>query len=193
MATQDVKTATKAEMDQCVALIALAFNSDPAARWLYKDADAFLENFPRLVRILGGAAFDHGSAHIIEGAAAALWMPPGVQPDEEALAALVESTAPASQHTAVFAMFEQMSEAHPQEPHWYLPMIGTDPARQGQGYGSALLSHALSNCDAQGTLAYLEATSPRSARLYQRHGFEPVGTIQAGDGPPITPMLRKPR
>ena len=41
--------------------------------------------------------------------------------------------------------------------------------------------------------AYLEATSRRSVPLYQRHGFEILGTVQINDtSPAITPMLRKP-
>ena len=86
-----------------------------------------------------------------------------------------------------------MGRWHPEEPHWYLPLIGTDPARQGRGYGSALLGEALANCDRQTLPAYLEATSPRNVKLYERHGFEALGTIQEGSSPDITPMLRKPR
>jgi hypothetical protein len=41
--------------------------------------------------------------------------------------------------------------------------------------------------------AYLEATSPRNVPLYERHGFEALGTIQRPGAPPIVPMLRKPR
>ena len=85
-----------------------------------------------------------------------------------------------------------MDEAHPEEPHWYLPLIGTDPTQQGNGFGSALLDHTLAICDQQNVPAYLEATSPRNIRLYQRHGFVVLGTIQIGGSPPITPMLRKP-
>jgi predicted N-acetyltransferase YhbS len=72
-------------------------------------------------------------------------------------------------------------------------MIGVDPSKQGQGYGSALLKHALERCDGEGKLAYLEASSPKSIPLYQRHGFELIGTIQVGSSPPLFPMLRKPR
>jgi GNAT superfamily N-acetyltransferase len=86
-----------------------------------------------------------------------------------------------------------MGAYHPEVPHWYLPLIGTDPARQSQGYGSALLRHALAICDAAMLPAYLEATSPRNVPFYQRHGFEALGTIQVADSPPITPMLRRPR
>jgi GNAT superfamily N-acetyltransferase len=193
MATQDVKIATHSEIDQCVATIVLAFSSDPAARWLYADPHAFFENFPRFVRVFGGKAFEHGSAHQIGGSAAALWYPPGAQPDEAALVALIENTAKGAAKDTVFAVLEEMGRFHPSEPHWYLPLIGTDPARQGKGYGSALLRHALAICDQEKMPAYLEATSARSVPLYQRHGFEGLGTIQIGTSPPITPMLRKPR
>ncbi|MGH6866511.1 MAG: GNAT family N-acetyltransferase [Methyloceanibacter sp.] len=180
-------------MDRCVALIVLAFSSDPAARWLYKDPQAYMENFPRFARAFGGAAFDHGGAHYVEGAAAALWLPPGAQSDEEAMLGLVEGSVPASDLPNFFGVMEKMAQAHPQEPHWYLPLIGTDPVRQCQGHGSALLGHALAICDEQKLPAYLEATNPRNVALYRRHGFELMSTIQVGNSPTITPMLRRPR
>jgi ribosomal protein S18 acetylase RimI-like enzyme len=188
-----VKTATRSDTDKCVALIALAFSNDPAARWAYKDPVAYLENFPPFVRAFSCAAFDYDTAHHIDGTATALWIPPGVEPDEGPLVALIEASVPASDRAAVLDVLEQMGEAHPQEPHWYLPLIGTDPAQQGRGHGSALLRHALAIFDADRSLAYLEATSPRNVALYQRHGFEVTGAIQAGDSPTITPMVRRPR
>lgn len=191
MSIPSVKAAPRTEIDQCVALIVLAFSSDPAARWMYPDPHAFLEYFPHFVRAFGGAAFEHGSAHYIDGSAAALWLPPGTQPPDDALVALVRDTVPARDQDALFAVFEQMGQCHPKEPHWYLPLIGTDPAQQSKGYGSALLSYALAICDREKMPAYLEATSPRNVPLYQRHGFEALGTIQAGTSPPITPMFRR--
>ena len=53
---------------------------------------------------------------------------------------------------------EQMARHHPSEPHWYLPLIGVDPAHRGKGLGGALLSHALTACDREGSLAYLESS-----------------------------------
>ena len=192
MHAPEVRTATSTEADQCVATIVLAFSNDPASRWVFADPHVYFETFPRFVRAFGGKAFDHGSAHHIGGSAAALWIPPDVDPDEEALMALVESAVADGERESVFGVFEQMAQFHPKQPHWYLPLIGTDPAQQGNGYGSALLGHALAICDQQNMPAYLEATSARSARLYQRHGFEALGTIQLGNSPTLTPMLRKP-
>ena len=58
--------------------------------------------------------------------------------------------------------------------------MGVDPSQQGKGFGSALLHHALIQCDCDSKLAYLESSNPKNIPLYQRHGFELLGTIQAG-------------
>lgn len=91
------------------------------------------------------------------------------------------------------SIIEQMEKFHPTEPHWYLPMIGVDPAHQGAGTGAALMTEALRNVDSSGLIAYLESSNPRNIPLYQRHGFEVIGEIQSGSSPVLRPMLRKTR
>jgi ribosomal protein S18 acetylase RimI-like enzyme len=86
-----------------------------------------------------------------------------------------------------------MGSYHPSEPHWYLPMIGVDPVHQHKGHGSALLRHALRQCDDQHAPAYLESSNPANIPLYERHGFVTMGTIQERSSPPIVPMLRTAR
>jgi ribosomal protein S18 acetylase RimI-like enzyme len=86
-----------------------------------------------------------------------------------------------------------MRHHHPSEPHWYLPLIGVDPFHQGKGLGHALMQHALVACDRDKKAAFLESTNPRNVTLYERHGFEMLGTIQVGTSPTLFPMLRKPR
>jgi GNAT superfamily N-acetyltransferase len=106
---------------------------------------------------------------------------------------VIEDTVAGERKNAILSMFEQMDAYHPREPHWHLPLIGVDPASQGRGVGSALQRHILEQCDRQKAPAYLEATSPRNASLYERLGFEALGSIQVADSPPVVPMLRKPR
>jgi len=174
-----------------VETIVTAFEDDPAARWLYPGDVAYRAHFPEFVRLFGGRAFGTGTADVIaDGEAAALWLPPGVQPEEEALVALLATTVHPQRRPAVFALLEQMGVHHPQEPHWYLPLIGVAPQSQGRGLGSELLRIALRRCDGDCLPAYLEATDPRNVRLYERHGFRIVGRIQAGDSPEIFPMWR---
>ena len=189
-----VKRVTAADQDLAVGAVVLAFSADPAARWLYPDSHQYLTNFPSFVRAFAGAAFEHGSAHHVpDYSGAALWLPPGIHPDEKALTKLLENTVSKRYQADVFAVLEQMDSYHPAERHWYLPMIGVDPAQQGKGYGSALLRYALERCDGDNKLAYLESSSPKNIPLYERHGFELLGTIQVGSSPPLFPMLRKPQ
>lgn len=122
-----------------------------------------------------------------------MWLPPGVDPDGERMIALVQENAPPSVLPDLMRVMEQMGAYHPSEPHWYLPLIGVDPARHGNGLGSALMRHALRRSDADGVPAYLESSNPRNIPLYERHGFEILGTIQVGSSPTLVPMLRKPR
>jgi ribosomal protein S18 acetylase RimI-like enzyme len=181
-------------LEHAAAALTLAFSADPPSRWVFADPHDYLTHFPEFVRALGGRAFEHNTADSLEGCAAvALWLPPGVEPDEEAMNGLMQRAVPESFLADAFAVFEQMSGFHPQEPHWYLPLIGVDPARQGAGHGTELMRHALRRCDADHKLAYLESSNPRNTPFYERLGFERLGVIQAGTSPQIVPMLRKPR
>lgn len=191
--THRVHTATADEEAAVVAILTLAFSSDPATRWTWPDPKAYLEAFPRFAKAFGGAAFGLGSAYRIGFAGAALWLPPGTGPDDAALGALMQSTADAQTAVDGPAIMQQMAGYHPKEPHWYLPLIGIDPAHQGKGLGSALMRHVTDICDRDGVPAYLESSSLRNVPLYERLGFEVTGTIQAGGSPTIVPMLRKPR
>lgn len=194
MTTPTIRTATASDEAPVIAGIVLAFGTDPAARWTWPDPQQYLMHFPGFVKALGGKAFAQGSACYVNGyAGAALWLPPAVRPDEDALVALLQRTGAASVQEDLAAVFEQMERYHPQEPHWYLPFIGVDPSQQGKGYGTALMKHSLIPCDRDRTLAYLESSNPKNVPLYERHGFELLGTIQVGTSPPIFPMLRKPR
>jgi GNAT superfamily N-acetyltransferase len=189
-----VETARASDEGPAIDVVVLAFCADPVARWTWPDPHQYLMFFPRFVKAFGGRAFAHETAYYVDGyAGAALWLPPGVHPEEDVLVTLLEGTVSERTRKDAFAIFEQMARYHPSEPHWYLPLMGVDPFHQGKGYGSALLQHALVPCDRDRALAYLESTNPRNIPLYERHGFERLGTIQMGTSPPLVPMLRRPR
>jgi ribosomal protein S18 acetylase RimI-like enzyme len=194
MTTPIIKTTTASDEAPVIDVVVLAFSADPAARWTWPDPHQYLTHFPSFVQAFGGQAFTHESAYYIDSyAGAALWLPPEVHPDEEVLIPLLQRTVPEPILKDVFAVFEAMGSYHPSEPHWYLPFIGVNPSQQGKGYGAALMQHALIPCDRDQKLAYLESTNPKNIPLYERHGFEVLGTIQMGDSPPLFPMLRTPR
>jgi ribosomal protein S18 acetylase RimI-like enzyme len=194
MAGYEVRIAEVAERDTVLNTLMLAFSTDPCVRYMFPTPDAYIPGYRRLADALGGAGLAHGAAYLAgDGAAAALWLPPGVQSDGEAAGAVLGEFAPPDRLEVLGQVGEDMRRYHPHEPHWRLPMIGVDPLRQGQGLGSALLKQALKRCDAEGGVAYLESSNPKNVPLYERHGFEVIGVVQPGDFPPLYPMLRAAR
>jgi ribosomal protein S18 acetylase RimI-like enzyme len=179
------------EQDRVMATVVAAFISDPVERWLWRDAWRYLTHFPTFVAAFGSAAFAEDAVSTLDDVAAvALWIPPGVAPDGDRIVTVLRNTVPAAQHADTFAVLEQMDRAHPTRPHWYLPWLAVDPCRQHAGLGSRLLASGLARVDADHLPAYLETPNPRTVPLYERHGFDVVGTSQAGECPPITSMLR---
>jgi GNAT superfamily N-acetyltransferase len=195
MTTQGTSAVTPTtDEDRAIATLTIAFSSDPVARWLLSDAGRYLTYWPRLVKAFAGNAFAADTADSIgDCGGIALWLPPGVGSDDEAMAAIAVEAVPGPDQEEVFGVLGQMGDYHPTERHWYLPLIGVDVPKEGRGLGSALLRHAAERCDRDGLPAYLEATNPRNKRLYAAHGFEELGVIQHGGSPPIWPMLRRAR
>jgi len=193
MPIETVQIATAADKAAATAVLTLAFSTDPAARWTWPDPKTYLAALPRFVEAFGGAAFHKGSAHYIPGAGVALWLPPDVDSDEAAMMELMRTTVDPATASDGPQVMQQMMSYHPREPHWYLPLLGVDPARQGNGLGARLLDYANDMFDHDGVVAYLESSNPRNIGLYQRHGFEVLGTVQVGGSPVITPMRRNPR
>ena len=116
--------------------------------------------------------------------AVAMWLPPGAEPDGDAIVGVLSEGVSTDKHTDVFAVLEQMDVAHPQTPHWYLPWLGVDCALHARGLGGELLAHGLQTVDSSHLPAYLETPNPRSVPFYERHGFSVSGTAQAGDCAP---------
>ena len=192
--TVGVRTARVEEAPVVIGILGLAFSGDPAMRWTFSRVDDYLHWQPAFMMAMAGRAFTEGTAFVTEDlGAAALWLGPGVAADGEVLGAMFERAIPPERSEVGMQVGELMGRFHPEAAHWYLPLIGVDPSRQGRGLGSALLKHALRLCDQTGLPAYLESSNPKNVPLYERHGFEAVGEIRPGDFPGLTPMLRPAR
>ena len=86
-----------------------------------------------------------------------------------------------------------MEARHLLEPHFYLRIVGVRTALQGQGVGSALMQPTLQRADSAGLPAYIEASTERSAALYERLGFVHIDVLELPDGgPPVWRMRRPP-
>lgn len=186
----DVKTKDRTK---AIETLVLAFASDPQLRFLFPDPLQYQTYAFDFFKAFGGNAFEQDSAHQAAGfSGVALWLPPDTHPNEEDLVNLIHKSADSSKIPTVMAVLEQMEQYHPDGPHWHLPLIGVDPSKQGNGYGSALLQYGLKLIDRQGSIAYLENTNPANRSIYERHGFEELSVIQVDDAPPLFPMIRYP-
>jgi GNAT superfamily N-acetyltransferase len=106
---------------------------------------------------------------------------------------LVDAPAPATAAPPddVASFFERL---YGEYAHWYLQQMVVTPAARGRGLGAAMLRHQLDRIDAGGLGAYLEASTPRNQRLYERHGFQTMGEpiMLPERGPSLRPMWRPP-
>ncbi len=194
MSALDFTVLRDGEEQTALDVLVTAFTADPVIRWFYPDATSYLTHFPSFLRAFGGKAFATRTAWTLgEFDAVALWFPPHVEPDGDAVVAEVMHSVAPEQHEDLIAVLEQMDGAHPTFSHWYLPWFGVDGARQGRGIGNELMLKCLEVVDQDQLPAYLESPNPRNISFYERHGFEITGTIQAGSTPPLWPMVRRPR
>lgn len=107
-------------------------------------------------------------------------------------AAAAEYGSPALHRAARVARL--MARAHPRAfPHLYLHSVATVPQHRGKGAGAAMLSAPLERAARAGTPAYLESSTDRAARLYERLGFAAEGEAIAlpDGGPKLIPMWRR--
>jgi GNAT superfamily N-acetyltransferase len=192
-----VRPATIASVDKSdearvIATLVSAFIADPVERWLFAEPLQYLTQFARFVAAFGRGGFESEAVFSVgDFAAVAIWLPPGAEPDADAVAAVLSESVPAERQADTFSVLEQMDAAHPRVPHWYLPWLGVDSARQGAGLGAELLEQCLARVDADHLPAFLETPNPRTVPFYERHGFVVTSVSRAGECPPVTSMWRR--
>jgi ribosomal protein S18 acetylase RimI-like enzyme len=171
--------------------LVIAFTADPVERWLYPEAHQYLTHFPAFLSAFGGKAFAQETVWRLGAfSGVALWLPPQVDLDGDAIVAVLTDTVAVEKHEDTLAVLGQMDDAHPKFPHWYLPWFGVDTAVQGRGLGGELMKHCLRVVDKDHLPAYLDSPNPRNISFYERHGFVVTGEAQAGACPPVISMLR---
>ncbi|CAA0106945.1 Mycothiol acetyltransferase [BD1-7 clade bacterium] len=189
----DVRTATATDRQGIEQTLLLSFATDPAFRYLWPRSTDYLTMGSGFM-MLGGAALTYNTAFIVgdyEGVS--LWLPPGVHGDEDAFSQFIVTYLEGEKLAAIATNHEELDRHKPDTPYWYLSLIGTDPAYQNRGVGSALMKRGLAAVDAQNDLAYLVSTNPKNIRFYQRYGFEVICHVKTGDIPELYPMVRQPQ
>ena len=155
-----VKIAKESDETTVIDALKLAFVADPATRWVWSDTRNYLLNFSTFAKAFGGKAFAYDSAYYVGNySGVALQLPPNVHPDVDQLITLLQSSGSDEAKNDGPEVFEKMSSYHPNEPHWYLPLLGVDPLYHSKGLGSVLMQHAIVICDQDNKPAYLESSN----------------------------------
>lgn len=194
--TSTPKTATIDDAPLVSRTLARAFDDDPMMRWFFPDDSSRDAGLGRYFTTLFTRQYAHHGVCERTDAAAAFWVPPEGQekavPDAETIQELQDilgDRAPLFRDAVMAA-----AEHSPQEPHWYLAVIGADPVAQGQGQGAALLRSGLAKADAAGLPACLESSKPSNLPVYEHFGFVVRGELELpGGGPVLWSMRRDPR
>jgi GNAT superfamily N-acetyltransferase len=192
-----LRRATAEDVPRLRVMLADAFYDDPILGWLVPDERkrrARLRHFfgieLRHMALPRGKVWTTG-----ELSAAALIMPP------EAWRAPLHATVlegrafwpHLGRAARLGAAMEWRHGREVREPHYYVRDVGVLPEMQGRGLGGALMRPTLERCDQESLPVYLEASSERSAALYERLGFQLIRELRVGGSPPLRLMVRPPR
>ena len=193
----EARKATAADVDAIAAALARAFEDDPLMDYIFP-ARARLDRVTRFFAYELRATFLGYDEVWTTGdcRGAAVWAPPdkwrlpirkALRGVPTMLRVLGARVAPALRAQSTVA------RAHPPGPHYYLASLGTDPAYQGTGVGSTVLTPVLDRCDREGIGAYLESSKEKNLPFYSRQGFEVTRELPLPGGPSVWLMWREPR
>lgn len=190
------RVATTVDAPTVTRILVDAFHDDPMwGAWAFPDPRARLRHRETVFRLLVEGALRYPWVWLAaDDAATALWIPPGgneLSPAQEQQIDSVLRESLGTRASVVLHAFEMFAEARPSEPHYYLTLLGTDPAYGGRGIGRRLLSANLRQVDAEGAAAYLEAAD-ELVPLYERHGFRVLSRFDLNDGPTVNCMWSEP-
>lgn len=193
-----VRRATEGEFPRLAEVLVGAFSADPFHQWLFPNERVRPARQKLLFERVLAIYQRHGLVFTTdERSGVALWDPPrDGGPSLAELLAFVVRVLPVFGARAVRIAqgMAPLAALHPEEPHWYLSILGADPARQKSGVGSALLRPVLRRCDREGRAAYLEASRIENVPYYERFGFEVVAPLaMPAGGPTVYRMKRAPR
>lgn len=192
-----VRTATTADVPALAMALARAFDDDPVWQWIFPDPGprgrgliAMFGVLLRHVHLRHGATETAGRGDLVE--AGALWDPPGhwrVPLTTQLRQGVPLVRAFGTRLLPALRALSAVEKQHPEEPHWYLAVLGTDPAAQGNGLGGALLRSRLDRCDADGLPAYLESSKESNVPYYERFGFEVTQEVKLARGAPTVWLM----
>lgn len=195
----EVRLATASDIPALSRTLGRAFDDDPVmAHLIPRHVRRHADRLARFMLLGAEGAVAEGTVYTTaELSGGAVWRAPNrwkvptrqLLPDLPALVWALGRRLPVG-----MATLSALERHHPTEPHWYLEILGTEPAEQGKGIGSALMAPVLERCDGEGVPAYLESSKERNVPYYEHHGFRVTDELRLPKGgPPLWAMWRDPQ
>jgi GNAT superfamily N-acetyltransferase len=193
----EVRTAAADAVPKVAAMLADAFINDPVYTWILPGslrrqtrlATMFAAEMEQYVAPNGTVWTTSGHDGAVTELPPGAWEMPKSFTGKEALKWL---RAFGTRFGLAIRVQRAMEERHLREPHFYVRTVGVRTALQGQGVGSALMQPTLERADSAGVSTYIEASSERSAALYERLGFVHMDVLDLPEGGPPVWLMRRP-
>lgn len=189
----DIRAATSNDVSTAISVLGDAFAEDPLMAYLFHNHPSgvrggAMEFFSILLRVRIALAMP---AYVLQQGGAIRGATMGYDTSRPTWpAAFTEEWTAFEARTpglaARLSAYETICDAHqPNEPHYYLGVIGVDPSLQGKGAGKAMLDAfcTLSQADPKSRGVYLDTTNPNSLAFYDKNGFQRRGEGQLDSAP----------
>jgi GNAT superfamily N-acetyltransferase len=194
------RPATPDDVPAAAGALARAFEDDPAFNWVLPKAETRAAKLTVLFGVLLSKSMKMDFHEIYttpEVAGVAAWGRPGAWrlPTRMMLPSLPRLLLSMGIGGTVrfMRLMLAVEKRHPEERHWYLAALGTDPPKQRMGVGKTLVAPVLERCDKERLPAYLETQKPENVPYYERMGFKVTGEFDIpGGGPHLWLMWRDP-
>lgn len=172
----------KCQIKEASKVLARAFRDDPTEKFAFPELGGYDPRMPHAFEFMIRMGMKYGYVYTtsprLEGAA--VWMK--ITTFETSLWRMLLAGAilpgmrmgrEAGQRMQTFASkLETKHQEVISDLHWYLQLLGVDPAYQGQGFGSKLLRGKLAEIDAEGLPCYVETAPDENVAMYQHFGFQ---------------------
>lgn len=188
--------ANRKDKSRIIEILCLSFENDPQTNYILGSGSNQLKKRKRLMAYAFEFSFANGKVEMSEDKkAAAIWKKSGSK--KMTMYLLYESILFFFSFgwkglKRISDMEKKISTFYPTEGIFrYLWILGTDPNVQGKGYGSAILSKAISSFQADSIPLYLETSTELNLNYYERKGFKLYRRIDLGNETDLTIYLMR--
>lgn len=177
----------ESRLDTAAEAMARAFMADPVQVYTFPDEAERRQKSPAHFRTALRYGLRFGEVYTTPGVeGAVVWLGPGqteITPEKAEAGGFADlpfllGEEAATRFLSVMDYLDPFHKEDVPEPHWYVMVVGVDPAHKGRGIGKALLRPGLEKAQRAGCPVYLETGQPSNVPFYTGLGFKVVRALK---------------